>query len=97
MTVMTDCRPSGLTPLLPRRPDCGEYCAAAANARRSSTGTSSHRIRGIGTDSYDVEVRELPPNERDTAFNQIAKAAPGFGDYQTKTSRLIPVFELRKV
>jgi deazaflavin-dependent oxidoreductase (nitroreductase family) len=50
----------------------------------------------IGTDAYDVDARELPPAERDAAFDQITKAASGFADYQSKTDRVIPVFELPK-
>jgi len=50
----------------------------------------------IGTDSYDVEARELPRDERDTAFADVVKTAPVFADYQSKTERMIPVFELRK-
>jgi deazaflavin-dependent oxidoreductase (nitroreductase family) len=51
----------------------------------------------IGTEAYDVEVRELPSDERDVAFDQVINTAPGFGEYQTKTDRVIPVFELRKL
>ena len=50
----------------------------------------------IGTDAYDVDARELPGTERDAAFVQIAKAASGFADYQSKTDRVIPVFDLTK-
>lgn len=51
----------------------------------------------IGTDAYDVESRELPGDERDRAFEHVVEAAPGFGDYQSKTDRAIPVFTLRKL
>jgi deazaflavin-dependent oxidoreductase (nitroreductase family) len=51
----------------------------------------------IGTDAYDVDSRELPEDERDRAFEQVVKTAPGFGDYQSKTDRVIPVFTLRKL
>lgn len=50
----------------------------------------------IGDDAYDVEARELPRAERDAAFDRIAQAASGFADYQSKTDRVIPVFELLK-
>jgi len=49
----------------------------------------------IGNESSDVTARELPPGERDELFAQITAAAPGFGEYQAKTTRVIPVFELR--
>jgi deazaflavin-dependent oxidoreductase (nitroreductase family) len=51
----------------------------------------------IGTESYDVESRELPRGERDAAFDHVVEAAPGFGGYQAKTDRVIPVFELQTV
>lgn len=50
----------------------------------------------VGTDAYDVVARELPPAERDTTFAKIVALAPGFGDYQAKTSRVIPLFELTR-
>jgi deazaflavin-dependent oxidoreductase (nitroreductase family) len=49
----------------------------------------------IGNDSSDVTARELPSAERDELFGKITAAAPGFAEYQAKTSRVIPVFELQ--
>ena len=51
----------------------------------------------VGTDAYDVVARELPDDERDAAYPKIVEVAPGFGDYQSKTSRVIPLFELQRV
>jgi deazaflavin-dependent oxidoreductase (nitroreductase family) len=51
----------------------------------------------IGAENFDVVARELPPDERDVAFPKITAAAPGFADYQAKTTRLIPLFELQSV
>jgi deazaflavin-dependent oxidoreductase (nitroreductase family) len=48
----------------------------------------------VGTDAYDVTARELPPDERASAWAQIVAVAPGFGEYQANTSRIIPLFEL---
>jgi len=48
-----------------------------------------------GTDSFDVTARELPSAERDELFEKVAAAAPGFAEYQSKTSRVIPLFELQ--
>jgi deazaflavin-dependent oxidoreductase (nitroreductase family) len=50
----------------------------------------------VGTDAYDVTAHELPPAERDELFEEISAASPGFADYQAKTSRVIPLFELRR-
>ncbi len=49
----------------------------------------------VGTESFDVSARELPSDERDELFAQIAAAAPGFAEYQSKTDRVIPLFELQ--
>jgi len=51
----------------------------------------------IGNESSDVIARELPSAERDELFPKITAVAPGFAEYQAKTSRVIPVFELRPV
>ena len=50
----------------------------------------------VGTDAYDVVARELPEDERDATYPKIVEIAPGFGDYQSKTSRKIPLFELQR-
>lgn len=49
----------------------------------------------IGNESSDVTARELPLAERDDLFPKITAAAPGFAEYQAKTTRIIPVFELQ--
>lgn len=51
----------------------------------------------VGSESSDVTARELPLAERDELFPKITAAAPGFAEYQAKTSRVIPVFELQPV
>lgn len=50
----------------------------------------------IGTESFDVTARELPPAERDAVFTKVTAAAAGFADYQAKTARVIPLFELQR-
>jgi deazaflavin-dependent oxidoreductase (nitroreductase family) len=50
----------------------------------------------VGTESFDVTARELPPAERDPAWAQITAVAPGFAGYQAGTSRVIPLFELQR-
>jgi deazaflavin-dependent oxidoreductase (nitroreductase family) len=51
----------------------------------------------IGTDAYDVLARELLEDERDATYPKVVAVAPGFGDYQSKTDRVIPLFELQRV
>lgn len=51
----------------------------------------------VGTESYDVDVRELPPEERAATYPKLVELAPVFADYQAKAGRAIPVFELIRV
>lgn len=51
----------------------------------------------VGTDAYDVIARELPLDERNDIYPKVVAAAPGFGEYQVKTNRVIPLFELQRV
>ena len=50
----------------------------------------------VGADAFDVTTRELPSAERDGLFPKLTAAAPGFAEYQAKTSRVIPLFELQR-
>jgi len=50
----------------------------------------------VGADAYDVIAHELPPAARDQVFPKVVALAPGFGDYQAKTDRVIPLFELTR-
>lgn len=50
----------------------------------------------IGTDAYDVDVRELPDDERAAMYPKIVEIAPVFAEYQAKTDRAIPLFELTR-
>jgi deazaflavin-dependent oxidoreductase (nitroreductase family) len=50
----------------------------------------------IGTDSFDVVAHEVSKEERDALYPRIVDQAPGFGEYQEKTTRVIPVIELRR-
>jgi deazaflavin-dependent oxidoreductase (nitroreductase family) len=48
----------------------------------------------IGIDAYDVDVREVPDDERDALYPKVIEIAPVFAEYQAKTTRAIPLFEL---
>lgn len=50
----------------------------------------------IGTTDYDVIARELPSAERDDLYPKLVAQSPVFGEYQQKTSRVIPLIELQK-
>jgi deazaflavin-dependent oxidoreductase (nitroreductase family) len=57
---------------------------------------NTHAHVEVGTTNYDVVVRELPAVERDETYPKVVALQPGFGDYQAKTSRVIPLFELTR-
>jgi deazaflavin-dependent oxidoreductase (nitroreductase family) len=44
----------------------------------------------------EVVARELEPAERDVAWRRITAEAPGFADYEQRTTRVIPVVELAR-
>ena len=51
----------------------------------------------LGTQSFDVLARELSRNERDATFPKVTALEPIYAEYQAKTARAIPLFELRRV
>jgi deazaflavin-dependent oxidoreductase (nitroreductase family) len=50
----------------------------------------------LGTQTYDVVTRELSPAERDATFPKVTAMEPIYAEYQAKTARVIPLFELRR-
>jgi deazaflavin-dependent oxidoreductase (nitroreductase family) len=50
----------------------------------------------VGTSKFQATASEAPPTERDTLWNRMVEAMPGFADYQKQTDRLIPVVILTR-
>jgi deazaflavin-dependent oxidoreductase (nitroreductase family) len=52
----------------------------------------------VGTETYNVTVRELTGAERDRVYTEQARRFPGFAEYARQTAgvRTIPVLELRR-
>lgn len=50
----------------------------------------------VGTEGYEAAARELPRDERDALWPTVTGIAPVFADYQSKTDRVIPLFELTR-
>ena len=46
--------------------------------------------------TVDVWARELDPDERSAAWTCITERAPGFADYERRTTRVIPVIKLTR-
>jgi hypothetical protein len=50
----------------------------------------------VGT-SFPVEVTEVTGDEREALWRRLVEMRPGFGEYETKTTRVIPMFRLTRV
>lgn len=51
----------------------------------------------VGTETFPVEATEAEGAERDAIWAAVVAANPGFGEYQKKTTRTIPLVKLRRV
>ena len=50
----------------------------------------------LGPDVFDVTAREVPPAEREALFPKLTSVAAVIAESQSKTSRVIPLFELQR-
>ena len=52
----------------------------------------------VATGSFDVVAHELDPSQREAVIPRINATTPAFAyaNYQSKTTRTIPIFELKK-
>jgi deazaflavin-dependent oxidoreductase (nitroreductase family) len=51
----------------------------------------------VGTDTFTVDAIEETGAERDELWRRLVAERPGFGEYEKKTSRVIPMFRLTRV
>ena len=51
---------------------------------------------GTGTETFEVRAHEAEGEERDRIYAERVAIAPGFGEYERKTSRRIPVMILER-
>jgi deazaflavin-dependent oxidoreductase (nitroreductase family) len=51
----------------------------------------------VGTETYTVVADEITGPERDEVWTRVVTQSPGFGDYQQKTDRVIPLVRLTRV
>lgn len=51
----------------------------------------------VGTETIEVEAREVHGEERQTIWADLVLERPTFADYQASTDRTIPVFVLSRV
>lgn len=50
----------------------------------------------LGPETYLAQAVPVQGLERDTLYDEIASRLPAFADYQERTDRVIPLFELRR-
>ncbi|QLL05711.1 nitroreductase family deazaflavin-dependent oxidoreductase [Mycobacterium vicinigordonae] len=80
----------------------GKIYIVGSAAGRDQSPAWVHNLRAhpsasieIGSDpARPVTSRELPRDERDAIYRIVVQRAPGFGEYEKRTDRVIPVFEL---
>jgi deazaflavin-dependent oxidoreductase (nitroreductase family) len=51
----------------------------------------------VGTEQFQTQAAIASEPERTRLFNQMVEMAPGFAEYQQKTTRVIPVITLTRV
>lgn len=91
------------TPLM-RVEHSGEYALVASMGGAPKHPVWYHNLKSDpanvtlqdGPEPWDMEVRELDGDERDVWWERAVSAFPPYAEYQTRTSRVIPVFLARK-
>ena len=85
-------------------PDGDRYVIFASKAGAPSHPSWFHNIMAspeteieVGTEKIDVVAQELSGEERDRLYNLQVERQPQFGEYQSKTTRKIPVVALTPV
>jgi deazaflavin-dependent oxidoreductase (nitroreductase family) len=65
---------------------------------RNLTTAGEGRVE-VGTETYEVTVRDLKGDERDRVYAEQAQRYPGFAEYARQTAgvRTIPVLELTRI
>lgn len=92
-----------VTPLVYFPQDDGSMLVVASKAGAPTNPDWYHNLRAhprvdveVGTETFPVDVTELTGEARTAAWPQIVAAMPGFGEYQSKTDRVIPVLRLTR-
>lgn len=79
----------------------GQLCIVASKAGAPSHPSWYHNLRAnpavtveLGTETFAATAVDLPEQQRAATFAKVVAQAPGFGEYQAKTDRVIPVVRL---
>ena len=93
-----------VSPVANLHPDADTWLIAASKAGAPENpawyhNLLAHPVTKIETPDegvVEVEVSELTGAERDAAWERFKAMSPGFGEYEAKTDRVIPVLALRR-
>jgi len=92
-----------LTPVVYFPQADGEMVVIASKAGAPTNPDWYHNIKAnphfdaeVGTETFPVRAVELTGDEREPVWSAVVAAMPGFGEYQTKTTRVIPVLKLTR-
>jgi deazaflavin-dependent oxidoreductase (nitroreductase family) len=84
-------------------PDGDRIVVIASNGGADTHPSWYHNLKAnpdlvveVGTDKYDAIATEIKGEERDSLYARMVAIMPGFGEYQAKTERKIPVLELSR-
>ncbi|MEZ7132892.1 nitroreductase family deazaflavin-dependent oxidoreductase [Nonomuraea sp. AD125B] len=82
-------------------PDDERYVIIASNAGADTHPAWYHNLRAhpvatveVGTETFQAKAVPVEGEERDELYARMVAVAPGFADYERKTSRRIPVLAL---
>ena len=91
------------TPLVYFPEDDGDMLVVGSAAGAPKHPAWFHNLRAnprfdveVGTSTFPVDAAVLDGAERAQAWQRVVAVNPGFGDYQQKTDRVIPVILLTK-
>jgi deazaflavin-dependent oxidoreductase (nitroreductase family) len=92
-----------VTPLVYFPQDDGQMVIIASKAGAPTNPDWYHNLKAnpkidveVGTETFPVEVGEVVGEKRDEIWSRVVDAMPGFGEYQVKTDRKIPVLVLQR-
>ncbi|WP_300018898.1 nitroreductase family deazaflavin-dependent oxidoreductase [Pseudonocardia sp.] len=92
-----------VTPLVSFPQDDGRIVIIASKAGAPTNPDWYHNLKAhpeieveVGTETFPVRVTEAEGAEREEIWSRVVAAKPGFGEYQEKTTRTIPVLVLSR-
>jgi deazaflavin-dependent oxidoreductase (nitroreductase family) len=93
-----------ITPLVHFREDDDHTVIVASKGGAPTHPAWFHNLKAnpkieveVGTETYTVVADEIIGTERDEVWQRVVAQSPGFGDYQRKTDRVIPLVRLTRV